>query len=301
MNLTAEKFEAMRIAYDMAFQAAFAAAPTVYEQFAMTVGDSAHTTVKLPFMEQFGCMRKWLGPRQIKNLEGALLTMTEQPFEETVAVRTREIETDNWGMYLPSIQQMAAAGKALWDQLAIDALLEPAAWIDKKPFFFADRKYGKSVISNKTETALSHAEFKKARQTMFAYCGHAGEPIAVNPDTLMVGPALEFVARDILENDFELDASGKIAVRNSCKGLAKLIVNPRITGKHANEWFLMSCSGPIKPVAVQKSKEATLVSKNKPDDEGVFMEDMAIFGTSAYGSAAAAFPHLVYGGIVSAS
>ena len=136
---------------------------------------------------------------------------------------------------------------------------------------------------------------------MFAYAGHAGEPIAVNPDTLMVGPALEFVARDILENDFELDSSGKIAVRNSCKGLAKLIVNPRITGTYANYWFMMCCSGPIKPVAVQKSKEAALISKNRPDDEGVFMEDMAIFGTSAYGSAAAAFPHLVYGGIVAAS
>ena len=68
MNLTTEKFAAMRIAYDMAFKAAFKAAPTVYEQFTMIVGDSAHTTVKLPFMEQFACMRKWLGPRQIKNL-----------------------------------------------------------------------------------------------------------------------------------------------------------------------------------------------------------------------------------------
>ena len=57
----------------------------------------------------------------------------------------------------------------------------------------------------------------------------------------MVGPALEFVARDILENDFELDSSGKIAVRNSCKGLAKLIVNPRITGTYANYWFMMCC------------------------------------------------------------
>ena len=301
MNLTAEHFEAMKIAYDMAFKDAFEATPSLYEQFSMTVGNSAHTTIKLPFMEQFACMRKWLGARQIKNLEGKVIEMHEEPYEETVGIKAREIETDNWGMYMPSIQQMAVSGKALWDQLAIKALLEPKAWIDNKAFFATDRKYGKSVICNKTTTALSHSTFKTARQTMFAYAGHAGEPIAVNPDTLMVGPALEFVARDILENDFELDSSGKIAVRNSCKGLAKLIVNPRITGTYANYWFMMCCSGPIKPVAVQKSKEAALISKNRPDDEGVFMEDLAIFGTSAYGSAAAAFPHLVYGGIVAAS
>ena len=304
MNLTAEKFSAMKIAYDMAFKNAFEGTPSVYEQFAMTVGDSAHTTVKLPFMEQFACMRKWLGPRHIKNLEGKVITMTEDAYEETVGIKSREIETDNWGMYMASIQQMAVSGKALWDKLAVEALLSPAAWIDGKAFFATDRKYGDGkkagTINNKTTSALSATAFKTARQTMFAYAGHEGEPLAVNPDTLMVGPALEFTARDILENDFEVDSTGKVAVRNSCKGLAKLIVNPRITGEHANCWFLMSCGGPIKPVAVQKSKEATLISKNRPDDEGVFMEDMAIFGTSAYGSAAAAFPHLVYGGIVSA-
>lgn len=299
MNLTAEKFEAMRVAYDMAFKSAFEKAPSTYERFSMTVGNAAHSTVKLPFMEQFSFMRKWIGPRQVKNLQGRMITMTEDAYEETVGIKVRDIETDNWGMYMPMIQDMAYSGKALWDQLAINALLNPGNWIDGKAFFATDRKYGKATIANKTTSALSASTFKTARQTMLSYAGHNGEPIAVNPDVLMVGPALESTARDILENQYELDASGKIAVTNSCKGLAQLIVNPRIIGTHANCWFLMACGGPVKPVAVQKSKEAGLVSKNRPDDEGVFMEDQALFGTAAYGSAAACFPHLVYGGIVS--
>ena len=297
MNLN-EKFAAMKIAYDLAFKNAFEAAGTTYEQFCMIVGDSAHTTIKLPFMEQFSCMRKWLGARQIKNLEGKMITMTEDAYEETVGIKVREIETDNWGMYMPTIQQMAVAAKALWDQLAAKAILDPGAWIDGKSFFVTDRKYGKATICNKTTDALSAAAFKAAWQTMQSYCGHVGEPLAVQPDVLMVGPALEFTARDILENEYEIDGTGKITVKNSCKGLAKLIVNKRFVGPYANHWRLMSCGGPIKPIALQKSKEAALVSKNKPDDEGVFMEDQAIFGTAAYGSAAAAFPHLVYGGIV---
>ena len=88
MNITAEKFEAMKIAYDMAFKDAFTAAPSVYEQFCMIVGDSAHTTIKLPFMEQFTCMRKWLGPRQIKNLEGKMITMTEDATRKRSASRS---------------------------------------------------------------------------------------------------------------------------------------------------------------------------------------------------------------------
>ena len=299
MNLN-EKFDAMKIAYDLAFKNAFEAAGTTYEHFCMIVGDSAHTTIKLPFMEQFSCMRKWLGARQIKNLEGKMITMTEDAYEETVGIKVREIETDNWGMYMPTIQQMAVAAKALWDQLAAKAILDPGAWIDNKAFFATDRKYGKATICNKTTDALSAAAFKAAWQTMQSYCGHVGEPLAVQPDVLMVGPALEFTARDILENEYEIDGTGKVTVKNSCKGLAKLIINKRFVGAYANHWRLMSCGGPIKPIALQKSKEAALVSKNKPDDEGVFMEDQAIFGTAAYGSAAAAFPHLVYGGIVAA-
>ena len=292
------KFEAAKTAYDLAFKNAFENAPTTYEQFSMTVGDASHTVVKLPFLEQFAHMRKWIGARNIKNLSGKMLTMTEDAYEDTVGISQRELETDNWTMYLPAIQQMAVNGKQLWDQLAVNALLDPAKWIDGKAFFSADRKYDKSVIKNTTNNALSAESFKEAYNTMTAYTGHAGEPLAVIPDTLMVGPALFFTAKAILENEYAKDETGTVTVGNDCKGLAKLLLNPRIVGAYANNWYLMSCSGPIKPVAVQKSKEPALVSKNAPNDEGVFMEDKAIFGTAAYGSAAAAFPHLVYGGIV---
>ena len=295
MNLVKEKFEAMRVAYNLAFRDTFDRSPTLYEKFSMIVGDQGHTTVGFPFLEQIGAMRKWVGAREVKNLSGRMLTLTEDAYEETIGINVRELESDNWGVYLPAIQQMAASGKALFDKLAVNALLDAGNWLDGAAFFGTTRKYGKSTISNKTTSALSAETFRTARQTMMAYCGHDGEPLAVVPDTLMVGPAQEFTARAILENVYEIDASGKVTVGNDCKGLATVLVNPRITD---NKWFLMACGGPIKPVVVQKSKETGLVSKNRPEDDGVFLEGQALFGVAAYGSAAAAFPHLVYGGIV---
>ena len=297
MNLN-EKFDAMRTAYDLAFAKAFEGTPSCYEQFAMAVGDAAHSVVKLPFLEQFAHMRKWMGSRVIKNLSGKMLAMTEDSYEDTIGINVRELETDNWTMYLPAIQQMAVASKAIWDRLALEALTNPAKWIDNKAFFATDRKYDKSVICNKTTDALSHESFKAAYSTMGGYKGHANEPLAVVPDTLMVGPALQFKAKAILENEFIKDETGNTTVSNECRNLAKLIVNPRLVGAAGNNWYLMCCNGPIKPVAVQKSKESGLVSKNAPTDEGVFMGDQAVFGTAAYGSAAAAFPHLVFGGIL---
>lgn len=290
-----EKFEAMKTAFDLAFKNAFGEAPSTYEQFAMTVGDPSHSIVKLPFLEQFSCMREWIGPRKIKNLVGKELTITERSFEDTIAIKSRDLETDNWTMYITAVQQMAVNGKSLWDQLAAEALLNPGKWIDSKAFFSTDRKYGETVICNKTTDALSYASFKTAYETMGGYAGHAGKPLGVVPDTLMVGPANFFKAKAIIENEFISDNG--TTTSNECRGLVKILLNPRIIGKGAANWYLMCCSGPIKPVAVQKSKEPTLVSKNAPNDEGIFMEDQALFGTAGYGNAAAAFPHLVYGGI----
>ena len=295
-----DKFNAMRTAYDLAFKNAFEAASTTYEKFCMTVGDAAHTTIELPFLEQFADMRRWVGARQIKNLEGKMLTMIEDAYEDTIGIPTRKIETDNWGVYMPAIQQMAVNGKVLWDKLAAEALVNAGKWLDDKPFFNTGRKYGDSVICNTTTAELTAETFNTAYDTMSAYCGHKGVPLTVVPDTLIVGPALRSRAHEILVSQYTVDSTGKVTVENPNKGLVEIIINPRLVGKAAKNWYLACCKGPIKPIAIQKSKDAVLVSKNQPTDEGVFMEDQALFGTSAYGSAAPAFPHLLYGGIVTA-
>jgi phage major head subunit gpT-like protein len=49
---------------------------------------------------------------------------------------------------------------------------------------------------------------------------------------------------------------------------------------------------------LQQSKTATLVRMDNETDANVFFNGQALYGTDAYGNAAAAFPHLVYGGIV---
>lgn len=297
MNLTFEKISAMTTAYDLSFREAFdAAKTTTLEKFAMFVGDEDHMITELPFFEAFSFMRKWVGPRQVKNLNAKKLTLKEEGFEDTVGVSVREIETDNWGIYLPAIKQMAANCVTLWDRLAAEALTNPGSWIDGKAFFAADRKYGKSTVCNKTTSALSAATFNTAYETMCGYCGANGEPMGIVPDTLIVGPKNRTKAFEIL--NAKLVSDGTTTVDNPNLGICEAVVNPRLVGDYDDYWFLASCKGPIKPVAIQKSREGALVSLNQPTDECVFMEGKALFGTSAYGSAACAFPHLIYGGIL---
>lgn len=295
MNLTAERIDAMVTAFDLQFKNAYAAAGGVAEKFCVNVGDSAHSVVELPFFEAFSFMRKWVGPRQAKNLATKKLILKEDAFEDTIGIPQRAIETDNWAIYSTAIAQMSTNAKLIWDQLALEALCNPAAWIDGKAFFGDSRKYGKSPIVNKAAAALTPESFNDAYETMMGYCGHDGNPLGVVPDTLMVGPKNRKTAFEIL--NAKLISDGTTTVDNPNLGLCEVIVNPRMVGDYANYWFLMSCKGPIKPVALQKSKEPVLTSLNRPTDANVFMEGQALFGTDAYGSAAAAFPHLVYAGI----
>lgn len=295
-NITKEKVSAMATAFDLAFRDAFASTATQYDKFAMTVGDADHMIVELPFFEAFSFMREWLGPRQVKNLSSKKLVLKERSFEDTIGITEREIETDNWGIYANAISQMAANAQRLWDRLATEALTGAGNWIDGKAFFATDRKYGKNTISNKTTSALSASTFNSAYETMASYVGHAGEPLGVIPDTLMVGPKLRTTAFEILNS--KLIVSGNSSVDNPNLGLCDVIINPLLVGDCDDYWFLMKAKDRIKPVVVQKSREGALVAQNQPTDDCVFSEGKALYGTSAYGSAAAAMPHLIYGGIL---
>jgi phage major head subunit gpT-like protein len=296
MNTNTEKFKAMVTAFDLAFKNAFEGAPDISGKFAMTVGDSAHQIVELPFFEAFTFMRKWIGDRQIKNLQGAKLTLREDGFEDTIGISERDFECDNWSLYANAVRQMGENAAALWDRLATEALVNAGTWIDGKAFFATDRKYGKSTIGNKTTSALSASTFNTAYEAMQSYKGHNGEPMCVTPDTLMVGPKNRKTAFDIINAN--LISDGTTTVDNPNKGLVDVIVNPRLVGDAEDYWFLMKAKGAIKPVALQKSRAPRLTVLDKATDESVFMRGDILVGSDAYGSAAAAFPHLVYAGIL---
>lgn len=295
MELNKDRLSAMRTAFNLKFQNAFSAVPTVYDKFSMVEGDAAHTTIDFPFLETFAFLREWIGPRQIKNLTSRVLRMTEKAYEDTVAVKVRDIETDNWKQYASLIAQMGQAGAQLWDRLAIEALTNPKAWIDNKAFF-GEHKYGKQTIANAVSTALNETTFDAAFLTMCSYQGHNGEALGVRPDTLMHGPSLSATAWNIVKNSKVVVTEGTAAIDNRNFNKVELLENPRLVGDYANDWYLMQANGVIKPVILQKSKDVELVPLDKPDHENVFDRDEILYGSKAYGSAAAAFPHLVYRG-----
>lgn len=296
MELNRNNLSAMRVNFNLRFKAGIEGYKPYYKDLVMIEGDIAHDTIEFPFIEQFSGMREWLGDRQFKSLSTKTIRIKEKPFELSVSIPRRAIETDNYGMYGSTVTMMGEKTEELWDELTIEAMANPADWFDGKPFYAANRKYGTDkkagTINNTAELALDFANFGTFYLQMAVMTGATGKPIATRPTHLIVGPHLEDTARIILNQDKYRDADGN-EVLNPHKGKCQLIVHPLLTGVYAADWYLGKFDSVMKPILLLKNKEGKLTALDKDEDDNVFMRNEVVYGTEAFGNAAALFPHLL--------
>lgn len=63
-------------------------------------------------------IREWIGDRQKNNLKAYSFKIKEKPWEGTVTVNRRKIETDNIGFYTPILQMLGQSAGTAYDELA---------------------------------------------------------------------------------------------------------------------------------------------------------------------------------------
>ena len=178
MELNHETLSAMRTSFNLKFKQAVEGAETIYRDLAAIEGDPKHTAMEIPVLDAFAGMREWLGPRQIKNLATHKIRLVERPWEDTVAIPVRDVESDNWGIYGTLVAAMGEAGEQLWDTLFTEALVNPPNWIDGASFYNSSRKYGPSTINNVTTNALTFANFGSFFTQMYSFRGHNAFDVA---------------------------------------------------------------------------------------------------------------------------
>ena len=147
---------------------------------------------------------------------------------------------------------------------------------------------GKNTVSNKGTAQLSLEAYIAARAGMMSLTNAKGRALNIVPDLLVVPPALEAKARDILVADF-INGS-----RNTMQGTAKPLVVPQLAG-HDSAWFLLSTSRPLKPLIYQERKKAKFVSKTAETDDNVFMKKQFLYGADSRGNAGFGFWQMAYG------
>lgn len=296
MNINGAALNAIFLSLSTAFNNAFAAAPSQWQDIATEVPSNGKYN-SYSWLANFPGMKEWVGKKQIKKLEEYDYTIVNKPYEATVAVKRDDIEDDQLGIYAPQAQGAGFSAKQWPDELVFQAVNDgfTAKCYDGKAFFASNHPVGKGAVSNKGTKKLSIESLAKAkdsygaaRTALMSMKDDEGRPLNVQPNVLLVPPALADTANTLMTTDRLEDG-----VANLYKGTAKVVVAAWLTDPNA--WFLLDTSKPVKPFVYQPRKKPVFVQQTKMDSDAVFMQGEFLFGAEARGAAGYGHWQLAYG------
>jgi len=282
----------MNQAFKARFARGIARAGTSWRSIAMEVNSTSAVEV-YPMLGGLGPLREWVGNRIAEELSMGEMAMTNKHFEKTLRVNKNKIADDQFGVYGNEAEMLGDQAERHPDQL-VYKLLEAGfttVGFDGQYFFDTDHPVGDGTASNKGTTALSATSYGVARAQMRALKDAEGETLDITPDLLLVPPALEETARNILEAD-RVDVGG-VGATNIWKGSATLVVSNRLTD--VTDWFLFDTSKPIKALIMQFRKRPQLVAQNSLTDDSVFWRNEFVWGVDYRGNAGYALWQLAFG------
>jgi len=256
-------------------------------------------------------MKELVGDVVVENLKAANFTIHNKEFESTIGVKQADIERDSYGVYNPLIQAMGFAGAEHPDELVAELLLNGFTNTDYtgQTFFHDAHKHSVNgaaahAFDNKGTKKLSATNFEEARTAIRSVKNEKGRPMNLGRKLLLiVSPAYESTARQILQADFVQQTArniagseivGASAVSNVNKGTADLLVWPRLAAD-PHKWFVLDVGYPVKPFILQKERAITLQAVTQPDDSHVILKHEFLY--QAYGryNAGYGLPQLAWG------
>jgi len=292
---------AVFVSLNTLFNKAFAGAEPTYTKIAMRV-PSTTSQEDYGWLSNFPMMRRWVGEKLVKALKAFKYSVVNEDWEATVEVDRNDIEDDRLGIYAPQAQAAGISAKMFPDELVGEVVAGAFTGLCYDGQYFCDTDHpvtdkngvvssvsnkGSAVLSISTQ-ALAVASFGAARTAMRKYKDNEGRPLGVNPNVLMVPPALEDTAKAMMSADrFE---DGKV---NLYKNACEVVVNPYITTDTA--WFLLDTTKPVKPFIYQERKAPVFVSQTDPQADDVFMRKKFKFGAEARAAGGYGFWQLCYG------
>lgn len=292
MIINSQNIRSMEVGFQTAFNKGIRSKEPEYGLVA-TVVNSNTSEENYGWLGQIPQMREWVGERVLKNLSAYTYTIRNKRFESTVSIDRDEVEDDRFGVYAPVVQGMGAQAKVAPDKtiFGLFHLGFTEKCFDGKPFFSDKHPVGdekKSTYSNLGKKKLTQESFLTARSGMMSLVGDKGDTLDLIPDLLVVPPALEAKAKEILEAD-TINGS-----TNVTKGMAKYKVSTQLAAQ-PDEWFLLCTNEFLKPFILQMRRKPEFTGMTKGTDENVFLRNEYVYGTDGRWNGGYGFPQMAYG------
>ncbi|EAO2429001.1 head protein [Salmonella enterica] len=121
MIITPASITALMTSFRKDFQGGLTAAPSQYQQIAMTVPSSSKSNT-YGWLGQFPSLREWVGKRVIKQMQAHGYVINNKTYEGTVGIPRDDFEDDNLGVYGPIFAEMGRAAGVQPDELIFSLL-----------------------------------------------------------------------------------------------------------------------------------------------------------------------------------
>lgn len=255
------------------------------------------------WLSKFPKMRKWIGEKNIKALEASKYSIVNDDFEATVEVHRNDIEDDNLGIYGPQAQMAGESARDLPDDIVFDLVNGAFATkcYDNQYFFDTDHPVRNpetgedESVSNKLTKKLDASTLAKAQGSLGAaltairtFKDDEGRPLAIQPNVLLVPPALVDTANLLMTVDRLEDGKP-----NPYKGQLEVVSSGRLTDPNA--WFVLDTRQAVKPFIYQLRKAPVFVSQTNMDSDDVFNKALFKFGAEARAAGGYGFWQLAVG------
>jgi len=250
------------------------------------------------WMDMLPRMREWVGPRIVNNVAVRSRSLVNKDWEDTISLERNKVQDDKYGLFGPVASLFGMSTAKLPDQLFYALIQANPVCFDGKAFFATDHPTNiddptgaqfpagvPATWSNSFNLALTPSNYSSVRASMMSINGRNGFPLYIRPNLLVVSPALEEAARNILNADFIAPAlfGGQTQVganTNTLKGSAEVLVVEEFN-QDPTAWYLLDTRLPVKPFLLQMRQPVRMIPKISPTDDNVFWLKEFIFGADA--------------------
>lgn len=223
--------------------------------------------------------KEWTDERIPLGLLAHQFAVANKDWEASIALDRNALADDQLAVVKARINNLADEAARSLDQVIFEVLGGGFNHLgyDGTKFFADDHQEASTGIqSNLGHDELTISSYGAARASMMRTKDDRGRLMGVIPDTLVVPPALEETALQILNSDtYPASAGCMSGVGNPWKGSARLIVSPYLPSNR--DWFLLCTSRAVRPIVLQMKKpiEFTALEENT---ESNFMRKTYSFG-----------------------
>lgn len=262
---------------------------SIAERLATVVGTTMPSQ-KYGWLGTVPPMREFIDERRPSGLAPYTVTIEDKVFESTLAVDRRAIEDDQLDMIRLRIRDLAMRVSLHRHQMVVEALaagFSATGYDGVSIFNSAHPTVASSTYSNRTTSALGAGSLSDGINAMMQVPDDQGTPLGIVPDTLVVGPKLQWTAMELVESPVVVykasatDTASPTPYKNALQGRMQVVVSPFLTGSTDDYWFLLDTKRPIKGVILQQRSDVPVefaALDNSNSSESAFLRDRYLYG-----------------------